>query len=163
ERSELTKTERHGAPEGREWATENSLSSWLMPVGIALFTAMIAVRVLIPTLRGDERATPMTALQHVPVSLRAQPVLNYYDFGGYLIFEGVKPFVDGRTDMYGDTFLAGYDRMIRPDRQALTDGLARWHIAWTILPPGPAARMMDSMPGWHRDYSDAFAVVHIKD
>ena len=33
------------------------------------------------------------------------PVLNNYDFGGYLIFFGVKVFVDGRTDMYGDAFL----------------------------------------------------------
>jgi len=71
--------------------------------------------------------------------------------------------VDGRTDMYGDAFLDDYDRAMQPDHQALGDALARWHIAWTILPPGPVATMMDSMPGWHRAYGDAFAVVDVRD
>jgi hypothetical protein len=149
ERSEVAKTGRHG---GREWAT----------AGIALLLLLIVTRLLLPTQRGDDRVTPMTALASVPASLRTQPVLNAYDFGGYLIFSGIKVFVDGRTDMYGDDFLAQYDLMMKPDRKALGEALARWHIAWTILPPGSAAQMMDSMPGWHRDYSDAFAVVHVK-
>ena len=89
-------------------------------------------------------------------------MLNAYDFGGYLIFSGVKVFVDGRTDMYGDEFLTNYDLMMSPDRKALMDNLARWHIAWSILPPGPAAQMMDSLPGWQRLYSDGIAVVHIR-
>ena len=28
-------------------------------------------------------------------------ILNSYDFGGYLIFHHVKPFIDGRTELYG--------------------------------------------------------------
>jgi hypothetical protein len=151
------------APALRFDSGEKPLPSWLAPAGLALLMVMIVARVLVPTMRGDDRVTPMTALQHVPLSLRAQPVLNHYDFGGYLIFAGVRPFVDGRTDMYGDAFLADYDRMMRPNRQGLADGLAHWHIAWTLLPPGPAARMMDTMPGWHRSYSDAVAVIHVRD
>ena len=141
-----------------------SLPRWLMPAGRGpAGAADCGALLLMPTVRGDDRVTPMTALAHVPATLRAQPVLNAYDFGGYLIFAGVRVFVDGRTDMYGDEFLANYDLMMTPDRKALTDTLARWHIAWTILPPGPAAAMMDTMPGWHRAYGDAFAVVDVKD
>ena len=136
---------------------------WLAPLGAAGLILLIVVRLFIPTLRGDDSVTPMTALASVPPSLRAQPVLNAYDFGGYLIFQGVKVFVDGRTDMYGDAFLGNYDRMMKPDAGALQGTLARWHIAWTILPPGPAAQMMDGLPGWHRLYSDRFAVVHSRD
>ena len=132
------------------------------PLGAGLLAVLILARLVLPTARGDDRVTPMSALASVSASLRGQPVLNGYDFGGYLIFSGVKVFVDGRTDMYGDAFLADYDRMMRPDRKALSDALARWHIAWSILPPGPAAAMMDSMPGWHRAYGDQFAVVHIR-
>jgi hypothetical protein len=138
------------------------LPAWLMPAGACLLAAMIVARLMLPTVRGDDKVTPMTALAQVPAALRSEPVLNQYDFGGYLIFAGVKPFVDGRTDMYGDAFLADYDVMTSPDRKALADGLARWHIAWTLLPPGPMARAMDAMPGWHRAYSDKVAVVHIK-
>jgi hypothetical protein len=142
---------------------ETPLPAWLMPLGAGVLAVLIFARFAFPATRIDDPVTPMTALAKMPASLRAQPVLNAYDFGGYLIFSGVKVFVDGRTDMYGDAFLADYDRMMRPDRQALSDALARWHIAWTILPPGPAAAVMDAMPGWHRAYGDAFAVVDVKD
>jgi hypothetical protein len=141
---------------------EVPLPAWLMPLGLGALAVLIVARLVFPTTRSDDRVTPMTALANVPAALRGQPVLNAYDFGGYLIFSGVKVFVDGRTDMYGDAFLDNYDRMMRPDRQALRNTLARWHIAWSILPPGPAAEMMDTMPGWHRAYGDAFAVVDIR-
>jgi len=137
--------------------------AWLMPLGVGVLAMLIVARLVLPTARGDDPVTPMTALAQVPAAPRSQPVLNAYEFGGYLIFSGVKVFVDGRTDMYGDAFLDDYDRIMRPDRKALGDALTRWHIAWTILPPGPAAAMMDTMPGWHRVYGDAFAVVDVKD
>jgi hypothetical protein len=136
-----------------------AVPSWLAPIGVAVLVFMIAIRLAIPTRRGDDAVTPMTALAHVVPALRAQPVLNAYDFGGYLIFSGVHVFVDGRTDMYGDAFLQNYDAIMKPDRKALTDALERWHIGWSILPPGPAAQMMKTMPGWYRLYSDRFAVV----
>jgi hypothetical protein len=139
-----------------------TLPRWLMPLGAALLALMIVARCLVPTMRGNDRVSPMNALASVPAALRAQPVLNAYDFGGYLIFSGVKVFVDGRTDLYGDTFLADYDRVTAPDRTALSAALAHWHIAWTILPPGPAADMMDTLPGWHRGFCDAYAVVHVR-
>lgn len=144
-------------------AEQKPVAVWLAPLAAFSLVVLIVVRSLIPTSRSDDRVSPMAALASVPASLKNQPVLNQYDLGGYLIFQGVKVFVDGRTDLYGDEFLAGYDLMMKPDRVALMDGLARWHIAWTILPPGPQAKMMDTLPGWHRSYSDAFAVVHIKD
>ena len=141
---------------------ETALPRSLTPLGAGLLALLIVARIAVPTMRGDDRVSPMTALAQVPSALRAQPVLNDYDFGGYLIFVGVKTYVDGRTDMYGDAFLANYDLMMSPDRKALTDNLARWHIGWSILPPGPAAQMMDSLPGWRRLYSDGIAVVHIR-
>jgi hypothetical protein len=141
---------------------ETALPHWLAPLGAGLLALLAVTRIAVPTLRGDDPVSPMTALAQVPPALRAQPVLNAYDFGGYLIFSGVKVFVDGRTDMYGDEFLANYDLMMSPDRKALMDNLAHWHITWSILPPGPAAQMMDSLPGWQRLYSDGIAVVHIR-
>ena len=141
---------------------ERAYPDWLAPLGAVLLAIILVVRAVIPTARADNYVTPKTALEKVPVALRNQPVLNGYDFGGYLIFSGVKVFVDGRTDMYGDAFLADYDRIMR-DRRALKDALERWHITWTIMRPSTAAWMMDAMPGWHRAYADQFAVVDVKD
>jgi hypothetical protein len=143
-------------------APATPLPRWLAPLGAGLFVLMIVVRIFLPTMRGDDRVSPMTALAKLPPALKTQPVLNDYGFGGYLIFAGVKPYVDGRTDMYGDAFLANYDLMMSPNRKALSDTLARWHIAWSILPPGPAAALMDTLPGWRRIYSDPYAVVDVR-
>ena len=139
-----------------------ALPAWLAPAVAAIFVLLVAARLVVPTVRGDDRVTPMTALAQLPPALRAQPVLNGYDFGGYLIFSGVKVYVDGRTDMYGDAFLENYDLMMKPDRAALMDTLARRHIAWSILPPGPAADLIGTLPGWRRVYHDGFAVVDVK-
>jgi hypothetical protein len=135
----------------------------LVPLSAAVLAILVIARVLVPATRGEDRVTPASALASVSTHLRTQPVLSAYDFGGYLIFEGVRPFIDGRTDMYGDAFMKNYDAVMKPDRRALSTTLMRWHIAWSILPPGPAAAMMDRLPGWHRTYSDRFAVVHIRD
>ena len=121
-------------------------------------------RILWPATRGEDRVSPVAALAHVPRDLRGRPVLNAYDYGGYLIFQGVKVFVDGRTDMYSADFLKNYDRLQAGDDAALTATLSRYHIAWTIFPAGsPTAVALDRLPGWRRLYGDANASVHVKD
>jgi hypothetical protein len=44
----------------------------------------------------------------VPLLLAAPlgRVFNDYDFGGYLIANGVAPFIDGRTELYGENSLS---------------------------------------------------------
>jgi hypothetical protein len=133
--------------------------AWLLFGALAL--ALIVARMAVPILRADGPTTPATALDHVPAALQSQHVLNEYDFGGYLIFRHVRPYVDGRTDLYGDTFMAHYFQIARPDRVPLDQALRDAHIAWTIFSPAaPVVALMDTEPGWKRLYADQFAVVH---
>jgi hypothetical protein len=89
------------------------------------------------------------------------PVLNDYAVGGYLIFRGVRPFIDGRANMYRDDFLAGYAATMRPDRARLIATLEAHGIQWTILGPASLALdVLDRLAGWHRLYQDREAVVH---
>ena len=135
---------------------------WLAPAAVVLAAALLIVRLTVPVTRGDGPVAPVAALASVPDAVRATPVLNEYGMGGYLIWQGVKPFVDGRTDFYGDDFMARYYAATAPDKAALDALLARWKVRWTILSPGnPLAAMMDQRPGWRRSYADRFAVVHI--
>jgi hypothetical protein len=42
--------------------------------------------------------------------------------------------------------------------------LADYHIDWTLLQPSdPALLLLDQLPGWRRIYTDAVAVVHVRD
>jgi hypothetical protein len=143
-------------------------AAWRARTAIAVFLALAiplsAVRLLMPLERHDDGPTPMTALAHVPAAIAARPVLNDYSFGGYLIFKGVKPFIDGRSDMYGDAFFKEFLKANSGNPAALERVLTRYHVEWTILRPGEALTgVMDARPGWRRLYADKHAVVHVRD
>lgn len=93
------------------------------------------------------------------------PVLNSYNFGGYLIYSGVPVFVDGRADMYGDALLKRYNGALSLQEPAdLPRLLKDYRIGWTLLEPHtPALALLDRMPGWRRVHTDAVAVVHVRD
>ena len=122
------------------------------------------MRLALPIVRVDSATAPISALRAVPPALRDARVLNDYGFGGYLIGAGVKPFIDGRADMYGDAFLDLYGRIAAGDAATLEATLKRYGVAWTIFPPGePVVAAMDREPGWRRLYADKFAVVQVRE
>ena len=134
--------------------------AWLLAAAAAL--ALIGGRAAVAVERGDGPNMPSTALAHVPAALRAKPVLNEYGFGGYLIFMGVRPFIDGRADMYGDAFTARYARIAGGNQAALDAAIRQYHIAWTIMPPdNPVVSELDHETGWRRLYADKYAVVQV--
>jgi hypothetical protein len=125
---------------------------------------LTAVRLALPVTREDDAASPVSALAHVPRFVRETPVLNDYSFGGYLIWNGVKPFIDSRADLYGDIFLENYATIVSPDKDALAAALVFHHVRWTIFPrQAPVAKLLDATPGWRRFYADKLAVVHVHD
>jgi len=150
---------------GKSWPAREETSSRLFGlVAGVLLLAMIGARLALPAMRSDGPVTPASALAHVPQSVRQTPVLNGYGFGGYLIWNNVKVYIDSRADLYGDAFLQNYARIISPDRDALTAAISAHQIAWTIFPSdAPVTKLMDSMPGWKRLYSDKLATVHVRD
>jgi hypothetical protein len=130
---------------------------------LVLTASVGALRVLYPAERTDGSGSPITAVDYVSPELAATPVLNSYEFGGYLIFRGVRPFIDGRADMYGDGFLLDYAAMMRPDRALLIRTLDERGIRWTVLNAGsPAVNVMDTLPGWRRLYADRVAAIHVR-
>jgi len=132
-------------------------------VFVVLAVGLTAARWVKPVARGDDAATPAAALAHLPPGLAERPVFNAYRFGGYLIHRGVRPFIDGRADMYGDAFFAAYLKARGEGGPALDRTLARYRIDWTLLETGePLIREMDAKPGWRRVWSDRYAVIHVR-
>ena len=131
---------------------------------LALLAALAGLRLAIPIERQDGPMAPISALAAVPAELRDKPVLNHYGFGGYLIFSGVKPYIDGRTDLFGDAFLDHYDRIVAADSPALDEVLQKSAIDWAIFPPAtPVARALSARPGWKKIHGDEFAVVYARE
>lgn len=145
---------------GHEARDARTSRAWLVGFGVACL-ALAGARLALPLQRVDGPNSPVTALERVPADLKARPVLNGYGFGGYLIYKGVRPFIDGRADMYGDAFSAAYFAAVSPDPAAL-EKLARDHrVAWTLFAPDePAVAVLDADPAWRRIHADRQAVVH---
>ena len=124
---------------------------------------LTTVRIAVPLRRGDDANYPITALSKLPADLKRTPVLNSYSFGGPLILSGVAPYIDGRSDMYGDQHTLEHHRILGGDMAALESAQKRWGIRWTILNPRErVVKQLDSEPRWQRVYADPYAVVHVR-
>src|ERR1700736_2424224 len=133
-----------------------------------MLTLVLALSASLPLLlrpiaRADDRVTPGSALAAAERMGLDAPVLNSEGFGGYLIFRGIATFIDGRAELYGNAFLDRYLAAERGGEPALAAVLDAYGITWTLLAPQQAAvSRLDSLPGWHRVYADAFAVIHAR-
>ncbi|MEJ0013852.1 MAG: hypothetical protein WDM94_14840 [Bauldia sp.] len=133
----------------------------------AMFAALVVPATAGIATLGMYQPNPATTPAAAVAALKATnagPLLNDYDFGGYLISAGVPTFIDGRTELYGGDFTAAYYRAVT---LADIDGFARmldtWKIGATLLTAAtPANALLDRLPGWRRLYADDVAIVHIR-
>jgi hypothetical protein len=124
----------------------------------------LAARLAVPLVPTENAANPNQLLAKVPRELRAQPVLNGYTLGGPLILAGIKPYIDGRAEIYGDAFFDDYTRMVDGDFVRFDRAVKRYDIRWTILSHGndELIRELDSSPDWQRLAADQVGVIHIR-
>jgi hypothetical protein len=133
-------------------------------MGVVCIALLTTIRFTHPLERSDDPVSPITALDHVPRELLNEPVLNSYDFGGYLIFRHVRPFIDGRADLYGDGFISAYIAALATNRSALEQTIDKYGIRWALLAAGsPAVATLSSLPHWRRRYADNVAAVFERD
>jgi hypothetical protein len=141
------------------WATA-------MPVWpIALIAAlMVGLRAILPIVPEESFATPRQLIAAVPESLRSRPVLNGYTFGGPLILAGIKPYIDGRAEMYGDAFFSNYTNILDGNMDAFDAAVGHYDIQWTMLPLSNE-RLIDGIESsgkWRRFYSNDVGVIDVR-
>ncbi|WEZ83055.1 hypothetical protein P6U16_19430 [Rhizobium sp. 32-5/1] len=92
-------------------------------------------------------------------------VFNAYDFGGSLIFHGIKTYIDGRTDQL---FLGGFtqatiDMGTSAGKPILEAQLERYDIRWALLTvKDNRIPFFQELPGWRQVYDDEFSVIYVK-
>lgn len=138
-----------------------------VPAVLLMFALMLALSLPLaakPMRRTDDLATPSAALAAARRIGLSGPVFNSEQFGGYLVFRGVPSFIDGRIEMFGNTFLARYLDATNGDASCLQALLDRWEVRWALLARGQAAaRSLEGMAGWRRVYADSRAVVFARE
>jgi hypothetical protein len=109
------------------------------------------------------RGSPVTAVAELK-KLNFSRVFNDYDFGGYLIASGVAPFIDGRTELYGEKFFVDHNAasgLMKPEN--LFHLLEEYQIEATLMRTQSAATiLLDHMDGWQKVYTDEVATIHVR-
>jgi hypothetical protein len=104
-----------------------------------------------------KRAVSALVAEHVP-----EPLVNHYDWGGYLIWRLYPQYhvwVDGRTDLYGDAFMADFLQLYWA-QNGWQQRLDRAGIQSVLLPPkSPLASSLMHTTGWKTIYDDGQAVI----
>jgi hypothetical protein len=125
---------------------------------------LLIARLVMPLAPPENGTNPRKLIAAVPPQLRSAPVLNGYSMGGPLILAGIRPYIDGRGDMYGDELVIGYSRIMKGDREALGQAVAQWNIRWAIFPHDAkkVLALLDGTPGWTRVARDPAGVIYIR-
>jgi hypothetical protein len=109
------------------------------------------------------RGSPVAAVAELK-KLNFSRVFNDYDFGGYLIANGVAPFIDGRTELYGEKFFVDHNAasgLMKPEN--LFRLLDEYKIEATLMRTQSAAtKLLDHMDGWQKVYADGIATIHVR-
>ncbi|WP_375415092.1 hypothetical protein [uncultured Bradyrhizobium sp.] len=109
------------------------------------------------------RGSPVAAVAELK-KLNFSRVFNDYDFGGYLIASGVAPFIDGRTELYGEKFFVAHNSasgLMKPEN--LFRLLDDYRIEATLMRTQSAAtKLLDHIDGWQKIYADELATIHIR-
>jgi hypothetical protein len=134
-------------------------------LGVTLgLAATLALPLIVhPVVRADDQVTPASATRAARDLGLSGPIFNSEAFGGYLAFSGVRDFIDGRVEMFGNDFLAADVAAEGGNEAVLSRLLARYGIAWTLLrPDNGAVAVLERLPGWHRVYADPYAVIDVR-
>jgi len=109
------------------------------------------------------RGSPVAAVAALK-KLNLARVFNDYDFGGYLIANGVAPFIDGRTELYGEKFFVDHNAasgLMEPEN--LFRLLDQYKIEATLMRTQSAAtKLLDHVDGWQKVYADDIATIHLR-
>jgi hypothetical protein len=132
-------------------------------LGRSVLMALLALTALVVRTQSftpSPEISPIAAVEKLKQIDR--PVLNEYDLGGYLVYAGIAPFIDGRTELYGEEFYMRWERAVTlQDVGDLLQLLDQYGIGATLLKPStPAVTLLDRLPGWERIHADATAVLH---
>jgi hypothetical protein len=150
-------------------AADKSGAAGLRPPGLFLAANTLMVAIIGGALGAIGHVVPAANITPAAaVSALAKedhgPILNSYEFGGYLDFVGVPPFIDGRTDLYGEQLMLRYYRGVMledlPDFLKLLDD---YKIETALLIPAtPVVALLDRLPEWRRVYADDIAVIYTR-
>ena len=147
-------------------STVTWVKSTVNAVVLASFLAFVLWRanyVVERQTQAEKKEFPVDAVNFLNRARPPAPMMNHYNWGGYLIWKlypEYKVYIDGRADVYGDSFLDEFASVYYLKGQTWRRPLETWDIHTVVLPPdAPLVTALGIIPGWKQIFSDRQAVV----
>jgi hypothetical protein len=137
------------------------------PVLISCVMVFVAVQIVAGwrPIAPDQAISPAAAIDHVRRTGITGNVFNDYNFGGFLIAEGIPTFIDGRAELFSkaDLFRDFFGIVECRDLGRALALFDQHKIAWVILKPdAPLAKALAREPQWQGVFADKTAVVFVR-
>ncbi|MES2119131.1 MAG: hypothetical protein V4513_00965, partial [Pseudomonadota bacterium] len=151
-------------PQGFARDQKRMVRKGLAQLAAAAAAVLVLIRAAMPLSPPQNEANPWRLIAMVPAELRSQPLLNGYSMGGPLILSGIRPYIDGRGDMYGDELVVDYARITHGDAAALDRAVKRWNIRWAMVPnrDNGLARLLAGSPDWKLAAKDEVGSIYVR-
>jgi hypothetical protein len=147
----------------RDEIGDHAMDRTMRAVTLCGAVLLVIARAVMPLTPPENEANPWNLIAAVPPELRSQPVLNGYSMGGPLILSGIRPYIDGRGDMYGDALVVGFSRIVHGDAEAFADAQQRWNFRWAMLPEEDKGLIaLLDRSGWRKIYADKVGVIYVR-
>ncbi len=121
-----------------------------MVVSVAAFVAYG------PQIVPARKISPTGAVDYIQREHLSGNIYNPHDFGGYLIFRGIKTFIDGRNDqLFSGGFATRlYDAVDQHPRKFI-EYLTAYNVSIAlVIPDSREAQELSRAAGWQNVYSD---------
>jgi hypothetical protein len=154
--------ERVAATRARPLITLN----WAL-LGLVILAALVKISQPLSTAVNEQAqadSLPVEAIAFLKDERPAGPMLNSYNWGGYLIWElpEYPVFVDGRTDLYDDAFLREYLSIVLA-QDDWAQALDSHGVNLVLIEPGSVlGRLLVERPGWDQVYLDEMATIFVR-
>jgi len=135
----------------------------IVMMAFAAFTVARIRSVIRGQAETEARMFPAAAVSYIAAEQLPGPILNHYDWGGYLIwrlYPEYRVYVDGRADLYGNSFMDERAALYHLTDPAWQTSLKTLRIKTLVLPPdAPLVTALRGRPDWRQVFGDSQAVV----
>ena len=151
--------------------TEKSLRGSLWPILVVIITGLLLNNQYFTSPdqsinRFDPEVFPVEAVDWLESHPVEGNVFNYFPWGGYLLYRewpGMRVFIDGQTDFYGEELTREYEEVITlgQDWQAV---LGKYDVQWVIMPNESllAEKLELLNDDWQLAYQDSTADIFVR-
>jgi hypothetical protein len=137
---------------------------WLFPACSLIAGSVIAFGVFGPKMAPRAEITPEGAVDYIYQHQLVGNIYNPLDFGGYLIFRGIKTFIDGRTaQLFLENFMNNLYEVVLKKPAQFVEFLQGYDVVLAVvIPRSVEAQELERSADWQKLYSDPVSEVFQK-